>query len=112
MPESIPRAGALEAARWLLRKRRRFVVRGRSMLPTLPEGATVLVEPGATPSPGDVVVTRHPYVTGLTLIKRVAAVHPDGRAELRGDNPGESSHAFGTIRLGALVGVVRSQLAS
>jgi len=112
MPDGIPAAGAREALHWLLQRRCRFVVRGRSMLPTLAEGATVLVEPGATPAPGDVVVARHPYVRGLTLIKRVSAVLADGRTELHGDNPAESSHAFGAIRPQDVLGVVRSSLAS
>jgi len=112
MTDRIPAAGAREALHWLLQRRRRFVVRGRSMLPTLTEGATVLVEPGACPVLGDVVVARHPHVQGLTLIKRVSAVLRDGRTELHGDNPTESTHAFGAIRPQDVIGVVRSRLAS
>lgn len=108
--QAIPAAGAREALLWLLRRRRRFAVRGRSMTPTLPDGATVLVEPSARPAMGDVVVARHPYERGLVLIKRVAGLEPDGRAALVGDNPSESTHSFGAVAPGAVLGVVRSRL--
>ncbi len=112
MGTDVPIAGLSEAVRWLLGLRQRVAVRGRSMLPTLPEGATVLVERGAPAAVGDVVLARHPYVRDLVLIKRVTALGPDGRAQLAGDNPVESSHAFGAVGAGALLGVVRSRLAS
>ncbi len=111
IPAAIPKTGAREALCWLLRGRQRFVVRGRSMLPTLAEGATVLVEPGAVPAVGDVVVAWHPHVKDLVLIKRVDALDTGGRAVLHGDNPAESSHSFGALRPEAILGVVRSQLA-
>ncbi len=107
----IPAAGAREALLWLLGRRRRYAVRGRSMLPTLADGATVLVEPSARPAAGDVVVARHPYERGLVLIKRVAGLEPDGGATLVGDNPSESTHSFGAVAPEAVLGVVRSRLA-
>ncbi len=112
MHPTVPTAGLGEGARWLIGRRQRVVVRGRSMHPTLPDGATVLMERGATAEVGDVVVARHPYARDLVLIKRVAALLDDGSAELVGDNPRESSHAFGALRPEALLGVVRSRIAS
>jgi phage repressor protein C with HTH and peptisase S24 domain len=107
---TIPAAGAREALLWLLRRRRRFAVRGRSMLPALYDGATVLAEPGIRPAVGDVVVARHPYERDRLLVKRVAGLEPDGRAALVGDNPQESTHSFGALPPEAVLGVVRSRL--
>jgi len=109
---TVPIAGLAEATRWLLGLRQRIAVRGVSMSPTLPDGATVLVERGAPARVGDVVLARHPYVRDLVMIKRIAALRADGRAELVGDNRGESTHSFGAIRPEAVLGVVRSRIAS
>ncbi len=112
MPGPLPSAGAREALRWLFGRRQRFVVRGRSMLPTLPDGTTVLVERGGHPVEGDVVVARHPFVKELVVVKRVASLHADGRVSLAGDNRAESRHAFGSLPPEAVIGVARSRLSS
>ena len=106
----LPCAGAREALLWALRRRRRFVVRGRSMLPTLDDGTTVLADPGARPAVGDIIVARHPHRRGLLLIKRIAALDSEGRASLTGDNPSESTHSFGAVRPELVMGVVRSRI--
>ena len=101
--DPIPAISWREFVLWLLRRRRRVRVNGRSMLPTLQPGDEVLVNPHAyrrrSIQPGDVVVTRHPFRTDVRSIKRVHAVLPDGRCEVRGDNPAEStdSRAYGTL---------------
>ncbi len=70
-------------------------MRGRSMTPTLDDGDTVVVDPGAydnaDPSPGEVVLCRHPFRTDVQLVKRVSSVGPDGELMLVGDNPAEST---------------------
>ena len=92
---------------WILRRRRRFRVLDRSMLPTLPPGVEVLVDPRATPRAGDVVVARHPR-EALIIVKRVHGLSADGRLMLQGDNAAASSdsRAFGPVARDAVLGVV------
>jgi nickel-type superoxide dismutase maturation protease len=108
----IPPAGLREALLWLTGRRRRVRVSGRSMLPTLTDGGTVLMEPGAHPEPGAVVVAWHPFLREQRVVKRVASVDQDGRLRLVGDNRAESTHRFGAIPPDAVLGVVRSRLGS
>ena len=72
-------------------------VRGRSMAPTLLPGDRLLVMRGR-PRPGDVVVAPDPRGGRRELVKRVAAVGPQG-VTLRGDNPVASTdaRAFGEV---------------
>ncbi len=75
-------------------------VTGDSMVPVLNDGDHVLVDPhvGAL-APGDLVQVRHPDRPELVMVKRVVAVLPDGRLDLRGDNPAAStdSRQFGPV---------------
>ena len=91
----LPPTGLLELLRWLLRRRKRYRVTGNSMRPLLVPGDEVLADPnayrGRVPLVGEIVVAPHPHTPGLKIIKRVAAVHPDGYVHLRGDNPDEST---------------------
>jgi len=85
------------------------------MSPVIRPGEEVLVDTGAyrgrPPQPGDIVVVRHPYQSGLWIIKRVVEVLDDGRFRLAGDNPGESSdsRAFGPMSPALLLGRVTSR---
>jgi len=86
------------------------------MLPTLIEGQQVLVDPRAyrrrRPTPGDVVVARHPFCPDMKLIKRVARVEPDGGLRLVGDNPEAStdSRSLGIVPPQLLEGRVQCRL--
>lgn len=60
------------------------------MLPTLAPGDHVFVDPGAELAVGDLVVARHPYVSGQNLVKRVGALSAEG-VRLISDNPGEAT---------------------
>lgn len=97
---------------WLVRRRRRVRVVGRSMVPTLAPGDEVLVDPHAyrnrLPALGDLVVLAHPQDPGTTLVKRVASVAADGLCRVVGDNPREStdSRHFGLVPHGEIVGRV------
>lgn len=110
--EELSHAPAQEILLWLLRRRRRFRVTGESMLPLLKPGDEVLLDPGAyrhrLPRPGDIVVARHPYQTDVRLIKRVAAVWPNGDCDLRSDNPdgATDSRTLGAIPAGKIIGRV------
>ena len=82
------------------------------MLPTLADGAKVLVDPKGYIVTGDVVLAEHPYKTGVKIVKRVSEIADDGRLTLSGDNPAEStdSRAFGTVSLESIIGKVTSKL--
>jgi len=88
----------------------RFRVSDSSMVPTLNPGDYVLVNRWAyllgRPSPGDIVVVRHPTHTNTVLVKRVASVTEGGDVIVRGDNPDRSvdSRQFGPIPRGRIVG--------
>ena len=75
---------------WILGNRRRFLVSGDSMKPTLENGQFVLVDPKpAVVSEGDIVICRHPTMD-LELVKRVMVLE-EGRFFVQGDNVKESS---------------------
>ncbi|HSI99959.1 MAG TPA: S26 family signal peptidase [Patescibacteria group bacterium] len=74
-------------------------VRGRSMIPTLRPGDRLLVVRSRRPARvGEVVLALDPRDAGRELVKRVAAVGPDG-VTLHGDNPAFSTdgRAFGPL---------------
>lgn len=97
---------------WLLRRRRRLRVAGRSMLPLLSPGTEILMDPAAycktQPQPGDLVVAQAPGRPNLQLIKWVVYVEADGRCFLQGLNRLEStdSRQFGLVAPAALLGQV------
>jgi len=88
---------------WMLRRRSRHSIAGRSMLPSLHPGDEVLYVPGAyqnaEPQPGDIVIAPHPLQPEMLIIKRVVAVEGD-RCFLLGDNRGAStdSRRFGWVK--------------
>jgi nickel-type superoxide dismutase maturation protease len=81
----------------------RVAVDGRSMEPALEPGDWLFVDPDAyldrVPAPGDLVLAPDPREPERLLIKRVASIDGDGRLELLGDAPDEStdSRTFGSI---------------
>ncbi len=101
---------------WLLRRRTRLRVTGDSMRPILKAGDLVLVDTRAYtavfPQVGHIVVARHPYQRDLTIIKRVTAVSPEGRVDLRSDNAaaGQDSRQFGPISSERLIGRVTAKI--
>ena len=84
----------------------RVAVRGHSMEPALREGDWVLVlPPRRAPRQGEVVLVRDPRERTRLLLKRVAAVGPEGCAVMgdRSDHSTDSRH-FGAVPLGDVVG--------
>ncbi len=104
-----------EFALWMLGYRKRFRVTGYSMMPILKPGDEVLIQISAyqkeNPQLGHIVVARHPYRRDVILIKRVIEVLAEGRCQLQGDCPSEStdSRSFGSIPLDHLIGRVTSR---
>ncbi|MEM1251409.1 MAG: S24/S26 family peptidase [Cyanobacteria bacterium P01_H01_bin.21] len=119
-----------EYAQWLLGRRRRFVVRETSMVPTLMPGDTVLAEMGVPVHVGDIVVVRWNGDTSiaskpvnkanedssLLLVKRVSEIFYDGCVYLISDNADEpnarDSRHFGVMATNHILGRVTSRLAS
>lgn len=99
-----------EVLRWLLGKRKRFVVRGRSMTPMLCDGDHVFVEPlGKTDEllVGDVVVARHPFQK-MFIVKRIEQIHKK-HIVLRGlHEESADSRTWGWVSPERIVGKVRS----
>lgn len=106
--------GMAEAAAWLTGRRRRIRVVGDSMEPTLRAGEFVLVDRGRAPEVGRLVVARHPERAELLVIKRVAAIEPDGRIALASDNPdaGTDSRSWGPVDVALVEGTVTMVLGS
>ncbi|MGH2408309.1 MAG: nickel-type superoxide dismutase maturation protease [Candidatus Limnocylindrales bacterium] len=88
----------------------RVAVDGTSMRPTLEPGDWLLVDPDAygrrRPRTGELVVAPDPRLADRLLVKRVAAVEPDGRVVLAGDALAAStdSRVFGAVAPEAVLG--------
>jgi nickel-type superoxide dismutase maturation protease len=87
------------------RRPRRVAVTGSSMAPGLLPGDRLLVVPARRLRPGDVVLVRDPRVPARRMVKRVAAVLPEG-VDVRGDDPDAStdSRLFGPVPRGLVEG--------
>jgi len=104
-------AGAATSAAYLCWRFERYVVEGRSMMPTLQDGDWVLIDRRAykaEPRPGDVVVAHDPRDSARLIFKRVNHVDLHKRAWLLGDNVAEStdSRVFGGVTADAVGGKV------
>ena len=130
--KALPSAGWSEYAQWILGRRRRFVVRETSMVPTLMPGDTVLAEMDVSVCVGDIVVVcwhaaepsdslvSNPLPasegSSLLLVKRVSEIFYDGGVYLISDNAHESnardSRHFGVIAANHVLGRVTCRLAS
>ncbi|HRJ41382.1 MAG: nickel-type superoxide dismutase maturation protease [Caldilineaceae bacterium] len=115
MQERLPKSGWIEIFRWRFGRRHAFRVVGESMTPTLPPEAVIFFDPAAyddsPPQVGDVVVARHPFQSGLQIVKRVAEVRENGRYTLHSDNPvGSDSRGFGALPRSHILGRVTSRL--
>lgn len=92
---------------WLVGRRARFHVHGRSMAPALPDGTSVLVRSQA-PHKDDVVVARLPDDDRI-VVKRVYRIESDGHLFLRGDGEiSTDSRDYGTVPTDCVLGVVVS----
>jgi hypothetical protein len=81
------------------------------MFPILKPGDHVLYDRSAyrrsAPKKGDIVVSLHPQGGDFKVVKRVARVHPNGRLDLQGENPFETTDFLG-VHPGKIDGKVTS----
>ena len=102
---------------FFLGRRKLFQVEGDSMLPSLQPKQRLLVklrlQGDKSPTPGTIVVCRHPSEINMVITKRVWRSN-DGWLELRGDNPEAStdSRHFGQVPLDRLIGEVTAVISS
>jgi nickel-type superoxide dismutase maturation protease len=88
----------------------RVAIAGRSMEPLVEDGDWLLVDPDAYRArpvlPGDLVLAPDPREPARLLLKRVSATTVDGRLELAGDAPDQStdSRTFGAIDPATVLG--------
>ncbi|MEO0349082.1 MAG: S24/S26 family peptidase [Cyanobacteria bacterium P01_A01_bin.15] len=118
----IPEAGWTEYAQWLLGRRRRFVVRDRSMVPTLMPGDTVLAAMGSPIRLGDIAIAVSPIPSDTAsapeqlIVKRVHKIFYDGGVYLISDNVIEpsvrDSRHFGVLAASRIIGRITSRLAA
>lgn len=108
---TIQDVGCWEWILFLLRRRLRFQVRGRSMLPLLDQGDEVFVDARKKATKGDVIVLRHPYRIDVVLIKYVAFINESGAVYVLGTNLAEStdSRGFGWVEPHQIYGCVHSR---
>lgn len=101
---------------WLLRQRRRYRVKGDSMLPFLRADDEVLVNLSAyrhqPPHIGDVVVAWHPTQPNLQIIKRIKEVDDADRYQLLGDNPDPARNSSYLVNTSHIIGRVTSRFAA
>lgn len=103
---SLKGSGLQELLLFLLGRRRKAAVHGRSMLPTLRPGEQVLYAPGRLPQVDDIAVAQ---IGALRVIKRVTRI-VDNRYDLQGDNRAESTD-YKQVVAADMVGTVTSTLA-
>ena len=84
---------------------RAVLVQGPSMLPVLRPGDCLLVRPGASARPGDVVVARFPARPGLLVVKRAVRREGGGGWWVESDNPAvtDDSRRYGEAQVLARV---------
>lgn len=79
-------------------------IQGDSMWPTYRSGdliSLLVCDDNYIPRVNDVVLVEHPLKPSVMMVKRISALHADGRLFLTGDNPdplaSEDSHNFGPV---------------
>ena len=96
-------------------RRRRFIIQGESMLPTLPPGKWIFVEDGyydtQHPQINDLVLLSHPHKNGFVMVKRISAIEGEN-VMVVGDNLQHStdSRHFGSVAISQLKAKVWSVL--
>ena len=101
---------------WAIRRKKRFVIEGPSMKPTLNPGDQVLVDVKKhlrqSLRPSEIVLFRQ-INSDLLMVKRIVAIEKNA-LNLRGDNEGQStdSRDFGLVPIDNVIGVVCSKISN
>ena len=105
------RRSLLDIIRWGCGRRFRFLVHGKSMTPTLFEGASVFCSDTRPPVKNSIIVLYHPQRTNHVMIKRCIDISKQG-LWVEGDNQAEStdSRYFGWVHTNLYIGRVTSRL--
>lgn len=117
MNRELPDISYQEFWLWILRRRKRFRVVGKSMQPLLQPGEEILINPHAyqqsAPQINDVVVTIHPEQSNLEIVKRIVEIRQDHTYFLEGDNLlySTDSRNFGSVAFNLIRGKVTSRFA-
>lgn len=117
MHSELPDISYQEFLLWILRRRKRFRVTGKSMQPLLQPGEEILINPHAylqsPPQINDIVVVIHPHKSHLEIVKRIVEIREDHTYFLQGDNLPQStdSRNFGTVAFNFIRGKVTSRFA-
>ena len=117
MMAELPEISYREFLLWILRRRKRLRVTGRSMEPLLEAGEEILINPYAyqesLPQINDLVVVIHPEKSHLELVKRIVAIRENNTYYLQGDNLSYStdSRHFGAVGFNLIRGKVTSRFA-
>ena len=115
MSRELPNTSYQEFLLWILRRRKRFRVRGQSMQPLLQPGEEILINPHAyrqsAPQVNDLVVVIHPEQSNLEMVKRIVEIRENNTYFLQGDNLlySTDSRNFGTVALNLIRGKVTSR---
>ena len=115
--QELPDISYQEFLLWILRRRKRFRVKGKSMQPLLQPEEEILINPYAylqsPPQVNDIVVVVHPHKSNLEIIKRIVEIRENNTYFLQGDNLSHStdSRNFGTVALNLIRGKVTSRFA-
>ena len=108
----LPEANWIERILLFIGRRKGFLVKGDSMLPTLKIGDAVLIAPKAKPTVGDIVLAQHPFKQSVKILKRIGEIDAQGNYFIVGDNPAEStdSRTFGAVSVKNILGKAVSRL--
>ena len=112
---SKPTFSLIDIIRWILGFRRRVLVEGESMSPSLLPNESLFVKDdyynNHLPQIGDIVLLKHPKEPQRVIVKRIHKIQ-DGNIFVTGDNPPKStdSRHFGSIRRQNIIAKVTSKL--
>ncbi|MEO6655209.1 MAG: nickel-type superoxide dismutase maturation protease [Pyrinomonadaceae bacterium] len=115
MNDELRNAGLKDKLRYYFGLPRRLLalkVVGNSMSPSITADDVILYDPVAVIEVGDIVLTAHPFMQSVKIVKRVAKIGADSEVTLTGDNPAEStdSRTFGAVSVESIIGKVVCRL--
>ena len=110
--QEIRTANWKEKLLYFLGKRRGVLIKGNSMSPTFENGDVVFLKLTKKIEKNDIILAQHPFKKSVKVLKRITEISDDGKLNLIGDNPSESSdsRSFGLISPENVIGKVVCRL--